>query len=114
MTNDIVYINIEEGSKRVMNNTGLYAKLLTKFKNDTNIQNIDESMAAGDLEKAQVAVHTLKGIAANLSLTELFRQTLELEIQIKGKSVKPEQLTTVKSVYKETLTEIDKVIAQYA
>jgi len=111
---DVVYIDVEDGSKRVMNNTKLYAKLLTKFKDDQNIKNIESFLAAGDLPNAQTSTHTLKGLSANLSLMELNKQVLELENQIKAASVKPDQLEIVKAVYSQTMSEIDKVIAQYA
>ena len=111
---DVVYIDVAEGIKRVMNNSKLYAKLLVKFKDDKNLVELDEALAAGDLQKAQASAHTLKGLAANLSLSELFNQSLELETQIKAGSVNPEQLATVKDVYAQTLIETDKVIAQYA
>jgi len=111
---DVVYINIEDGLKRVMNNTKLYAKLLTKFKEDQNIKTIETALAAGNLQGAQVATHTLKGLSANLSITELNKHVVELEAQIKAGSVKPDQYGIVKSVYDQSMTEIDKVIAQYA
>ena len=110
---DVVYVNVEEALKRVMNNSKLLAKLLKKFKDDRNIIDLEASLAAGDLPKAQINAHTLKGLAANLSLTELYKQVLELETQIKAGSVVPGQLDTVKSVYSETLVEVDKVIAKY-
>ncbi|MDR0442833.1 MAG: Hpt domain-containing protein [Treponema sp.] len=109
---DVIYINFEEGAKRVMNNTKLYVKLLTKFKNDTNLNDLDAALTANDMEKAQVAAHTMKGLAANLSLTELYKQSMELESQIKAKSVNPEQTTALKNTFAQTLTEIEKVIAQ--
>ena len=112
MADDVVYINVEEGTKRVMNNTKLYARLLTKFKSDTSMSELDASLTAGDMEKAQIAAHTLKGLAANLSLIELFKQSLELETQIKARAVNPDQITTLKDTFARTLTEIDKVIAQ--
>jgi HPt (histidine-containing phosphotransfer) domain-containing protein len=111
---DVVLINVEEGSKRVMNNAKLYAKLLTKFKDDPNMKNIEDAFEAGDMEKAHVAAHTLKGVASNLSLVELAAKTLELETEIKNKSVNPDMLAVLKSTHELTLTEIDKVIAQYA
>jgi len=111
---DVVYINVEDGLKRVMNNTKLYAKLLTKFKDDQNIKTIETSLADSNLPGAQIATHTLKGLSANLSLTELNKHVVELEAQIKAGSVKPGQYETVKSVYDQSITEIDKVIAQYA
>jgi HPt (histidine-containing phosphotransfer) domain-containing protein len=111
---DIIYINEEEGKKRVMNNGKLYAKQLTKFKADTNIDDLSAFAEAEDWEKAQAAAHTLKGIAANLSLTELFNQSLDVETQIKGKALKNESLDKLKACFAETLVQAEKVIAQYA
>jgi len=111
---DVVYINEEEGKKRVMNNGKLYAKLLTKFKADTSINDLFASAEAENWEKAQAAAHTLKGIAANLSLTELFNQSLDVETQIKGKSLKNGSLDKLKACFTETVVHVEKVIAQYA
>jgi HPt (histidine-containing phosphotransfer) domain-containing protein len=113
MADEIVYVDFAEGVKRVMNNTKLYTKLLNKFKTDTNLDAMDEALSAGDLEKAQNAAHTLKGLAANLSFTELYRQSLELESQIKARAVAPGQFETLKSVFAQTLQEVDKVLVQY-
>ena len=112
MADNVVYIDFNEGVKRVMNNAKLYTKLLTKFKTDTNINDLSSSLAAGDLEKAQVQAHTIKGVSANLSLTELFKQVLELETQIKAKSVNPNQMEVVKTVFAATIQEVERVIAQ--
>jgi HPt (histidine-containing phosphotransfer) domain-containing protein len=114
MADNIVYVNIEEGVKRLMNNTGLYAKLLNKFKEDTRLNELEAALNAGDLEKAKTAVHTLKGLAANLALTELHKQSIEIEAQIKAGQVNPGQINIVKNVYSQTLEEVDKVIKQYA
>jgi HPt (histidine-containing phosphotransfer) domain-containing protein len=110
----VVYINEEEGKKRVMNNGKLYAKLLAKFKTDTGLDELTALADAQDWEKAQAAVHKIKGIAANLSLTELFNQSLDVETQIKGKSLKPESLESLKACFSATLDEADKVIVKYA
>jgi HPt (histidine-containing phosphotransfer) domain-containing protein len=111
---DVIYINVEEGTKRVMNNTKLYVKLLTKFKDDPSLKDLDAALTAGEMGKAQNAAHTLKGLAANLSLIELFNQSLELETQIKAGSFNPDQLAAVKNTYTQTISEADKVINQYA
>ena len=111
---DVVYINEEEGKKRVMGNGKLYAKLLTKFNADTKIDNLITFAAAQDWEKAQVEAHTIKGVAANLSLTELFTQSLDVETQFKGKSVNPESIEKLKACFAETLVQVEKVIANYA
>jgi HPt (histidine-containing phosphotransfer) domain-containing protein len=108
----VVYLNEEEGKKRVMNNNKLYVKLLTKFKADTNLDEFNIAAGAQDWEKAQAAAHTIKGIAANLSLTELYKQSLDVETQIKGKALKDESLESLKNCFAATLMEIDKVIVR--
>jgi HPt (histidine-containing phosphotransfer) domain-containing protein len=110
---DVVYINFEEGLNRVMNNTKLYVRLLTKFKADTKFGELSAQLEAGDYENAQVTAHTIKGVAANLSLTELFEKIRDLESKIKEKAVQPEALDAVKIVFGETLKKVDEVVAQY-
>jgi HPt (histidine-containing phosphotransfer) domain-containing protein len=111
---DVVYVNEEDGLKRVVNNKKLYVKLLTQFRTSYNLDELIAFSVAQEWEKAQAAAHTIKGIAANLSLTELFNQSLDAETQIKGKSLKPESLESLKLCFAETLTAVDKVIAQNA
>jgi HPt (histidine-containing phosphotransfer) domain-containing protein len=111
---DVVYIDEEDGKKRVMNNGKLYAKLLTKFKTETNLNDFIALVSAQDWEKAQAVAHTIKGVAANLSLTELFKQFLDVETQVKGKSLKPESMENLKTCLAETFVQVEKVIAQNA
>jgi len=111
---DVVYIDVDDGLKRVLNNSKLYARLLGKFKVDTNLKNLDDALSNNDIENARNFAHTLKGLAANLSLIELYNKSLELESQLKSGAVNPDLLTLVKDVNEQTLIEVDKVIAQYA
>ena len=111
---DVVLINAKDGIKRVMNNQKLYTKLLGKFKVDTNLSELEAAIAAGDMEKAKDSVHTLKGLAANLSLEKLSKHCLEVETQIKAASFNIDQLEATKNVYAQTLVEIDKVLEEYA
>jgi len=112
MADNAVYVNVTEGSARVMNNKKLYVKLLTKFKEDNNLDELNAAIAAGDLPKAQGATHTIKGVAANLALSELFKQCLELETQIKGGAADPAQVETVRTVFAATMQEINKVVSE--
>jgi len=112
MADDVVYIDFADGVKRVVNNTKLYVKLLAKFRSENKLDNLEAAIAAGDMEKARNEAHTIKGVAANLSLTELYKQSLALETQIKGGAADPAQLDTVKTAFAKTLQEIDKVIAE--
>ena len=111
---DIVYIDVEDGKKRVMNNAKLYAKLLTKFRDETKIDPIFTALDAGNYEEAQVLTHTIKGVTANLSIKELNLKIVELEAQIKAKSVSPDAIENVKTSFTETLARLDEVIAANA
>jgi len=113
MADEVVLINVEDGLKRVMNNAKLYVRLLGKFKDDLTYKGIEQAFADGDMEKAKTAAHTFKGLTANLSLSELYKQSVELETQIKAGSLNQDQLAVVKDVYEKTLIETDKVIAKY-
>jgi len=114
MADNVVYVDIADGTKRVMNNTKLYIRLITKFKDDTKLDDLEATFIADDMEKAQELVHTLKGVSANLSLSELFKQSLELENQIKARAVNPLQMETVRTVFNTTLQEINRIVSEYA
>jgi two-component system sensor histidine kinase/response regulator len=107
------YINVEEGMTRVMNNTQLYVKLLNKFKTGTNPDKLLAALEAGDYEKAQVEAHSIKGVAANLSLSALFQEALELETRIKARSAGVEAAEALKTCFAATLEAIDGVLARY-
>lgn len=51
--------------------TELLTRLLRLFEEDTSLEDIDNAIAAGDVESAFRAAHTLKGVALNLGFTEL-------------------------------------------
>jgi HPt (histidine-containing phosphotransfer) domain-containing protein len=114
-----IYVNKEEGLKR-LGTPKFYVKMLNKFLTDTaaennscNVNELVDSIQAGDMEKAQVQAHTIKGLTSNLSLTELFHQVQDLEAQIKARDIKPGAPETVKVCFDKTREEIQKVIAQY-
>ena len=109
----IVYINVEEGLKRVMHNKTLYAKLLHKLKADTHFMDLTAALQAKDYENAQTATHAIKGMAANLSLTELFTQALQLEGHLKNRIINDDALEIITRCYEKTLISIDKVLEQY-
>jgi HPt (histidine-containing phosphotransfer) domain-containing protein len=97
-----------------MNNKKLYARLLNKFKNENTLDAVFNALQSGNQEQAQIAIHTIKGIAANLSLIALYEQSKSLEVEIKAQAVQPESLETIKVCFAETLNSINKVLASYA
>jgi HPt (histidine-containing phosphotransfer) domain-containing protein len=112
MSNENVYINIEEGLQRVLNNKLLFIRLLKKFMNETNLIALTEAINTDDLTKAKERVHTIKGIAANLSLTKLYVETQELEAKIKEGIADKVMLQSVQETFDETIKQIQKVIEE--
>ncbi|MDR1929971.1 MAG: Hpt domain-containing protein [Treponema sp.] len=111
---ELVYVDVEDGKKRVMNNAKLYIRLLTKFKDETRIDPLFAALDEGDYAKAQELAHTIKGVSANLSIKELAAKILELENQIKAKAVQAETVEAVKACFTETMKEVEKVVAENA
>jgi two-component system sensor histidine kinase/response regulator len=109
----VVFVDLDEGLNRVGGNVKLYVKLLNKFKDTVDVEGILAEVRAQDYEKAQISAHTLKGVAANLSLQELFSQAREIEARIKDKTATPEAAESLRLCYNETIQYLDKVIAQY-
>lgn len=58
---------------RFMNNENLYQKILLKFPDDPSFHELKKHMTAGDAQAAFTYAHTLKGVAGNLGLENLFK-----------------------------------------
>ena len=80
-------INFSEGLRRLMNNKGLYKKLLLSQQSGGNNEVLIELIKAGEHEKIIRMAHTLKGAALNLSLTQIGAVAEDIEQRAKeGKS----------------------------
>ena len=112
MADDVVYVDFADGLKRMMNNAKLYVKLLAKFRDGTGIGALEAAFGEGNLEKTQSEVHTLKGLAANLSLAALAEQCLSLETEAKNGKLSRPKLETVKAVFDATMREIDRIVTE--
>jgi len=80
------YIDAAEGAGRVMNNINLYTKLLKSFLAKDSRPELRQLLDEKDTERAKAAAHTVKGVAANLSLKPLFEASLKLETALKENS----------------------------
>lgn len=67
-----------EKAVRLMGNDERIIKYLKIFQRDTNFDSLCNAIEQNDFKTAFNAVHTLKGIALNLSLTSLAASTKEL------------------------------------
>ena len=113
-------INIDDGLARVANKKALYARLLGTFINNPRENEIMGAVENKDLEAAVMAAHTVKGVAANLSLSRLQKYTEHLEHMFKdakdaGDASVFEQVDTaaISAVFSETVTEVAGVVETF-
>lgn len=64
--------DVEKTVARFAGNVALYQKFLSKFIDDKSYEEFKASLANGDFTAAEGAIHTLKGVAGNLGMTDLF------------------------------------------
>lgn len=58
--------------QRFMNMKKMYQKYLLKYLDDPCFQDLTQALQDGNIEDAFRASHTLKGVASNLGLTNLY------------------------------------------
>ncbi len=63
---------------RLMDNEAFIVKLVKKYEEDNNCERLEEALREEDYETAFDAVHSLKGLSANLGFTRLYKASFEL------------------------------------
>jgi CheY-like chemotaxis protein/HPt (histidine-containing phosphotransfer) domain-containing protein len=78
-------IDIEPGLRRLAGNTKLFKKLLKAFSSEfaNTMKELRNALGDQEMEVAHRLVHTLKGVAGNISAKDLQAEAQELEIAIK-------------------------------
>ena len=86
-------------SERLMN------KYLSMFPKDTSMVALDEAIRENNRQKAFDAIHTLKGVAANMCFTKLQECSSHLTEQLRDgqHDPDPELVNAVKEAYDMTL-----------
>lgn len=89
-----------EAKTRLMNDK-LIERFILKFPDDPSMDALREMIEAGDNAAAFRAVHTLKGVAANLAFTQLFRDASNLTEQLRDlqHSADPELYRILQQTY---------------
>lgn len=92
--------NYAEARGRLMNDK-LVIRFILKFLSDPSMEELRAGVAANDNELAFRAVHTLKGVAANLAFTELYNDASALTEQMRSlkNSADPQLLAKLEETY---------------
>ena len=98
-----------EAKARLMNDR-LVEKFVLKFLSDPSMQQLRDAIASGEHDVAFRAVHTLKGVAANLSFTELWKAASALTEQLRHSdgSVDETLLENLENAYRLVTDSIQK------
>ena len=116
MTLEECYNNLhgdyEEAKTRLMNER-LIERFILKFPEDPSMGALLEMIEAGDNVAAFRAVHTLKGVAANLAFTQLFRDASNLTEQLRDlkSNPDPEFVSTLKTTYNLVISTLKEYAA---
>jgi len=100
------YVNVPDALKRIGGSMDLYKRLLNQFSGGDHIDPLEEALSTGAMEEASRLVHTLKGVAANLSLAKLSTTATELEHKIKNGAEHSEAFENLKNAYLITSQQI--------
>lgn len=77
-------MDVNNAMSRLGNNKKLYAMLLKKYDGNAMLEDLKSKLASGDTAAAQAQAHTIKGVAANLSLNDLRAKAEMIEQKLKG------------------------------
>ena len=99
-------VDVAAGLQRIAGNKRLYRDLLTQFavKHESTGRTISEALASGDRSKAEHLAHSLKGVAGNLGMTEIFQAAGKLEGAIR------ESQTGVEDLIEELTSALDRQV----
>jgi len=107
----VEYIDVKDALNRVGGNMDLYKRLLKRFVEGTQLGELNTVLQAGNAEEASRLAHTIKGVAANLSLIKLRDVTMDLELVIKGNLDHSAKLAELNETYNETTRLITEAIS---
>ena len=81
-------LEVESGLERILGDEKVYWKMLSLFaqENATALQDIQQALEQGDQRAVILHVHSLKGVAANISAQRLAATAREFETAVKSNS----------------------------
>ena len=102
-------IDLDSGLARVGGNMTLFKRLLGKYADGGYIEKLLAHIADGDIGGASADAHTIKGVAANLSLMAVNAAAVELEHALKNGGDYSAFVEKLSELHNATLSEIAKI-----
>ena len=103
-------VDWDEILDRFMGNEDLIAKFMFKFLNDQSMSELTQNLQDGNVQGAFKAVHTLKGVGANLGLKGFLTPVCELTEILRAGSMEgyEEKYNEIKPKYEELIAILTK------
>ncbi len=96
-------VNTDEGLGRCLNNEAFYLRLVGMAASDEHFGQLRESVEADDLNAAFEHAHALKGVLANVSLTNVLEPIKDITEELRARTEKD---------YSDELDKIDEELAK--
>lgn len=93
-----------------LQNDALIAKFLRMLPRDNSMAALTDAIRTADVKKAFCAVHTLKGIALNLSLAELAKVCADMTELLRGCSEMPPETQQFYIAVNEKYTQVSEAL----
>ena len=106
-----MYVDEKNAVARLGGNKKLYLTLLKSFRANTQFEGLKNEMLAGNIEKSKLGAHSIKGVAANLSLNAVRDVAAELEAQLREDKINMDTLKKLEIAMEATVKEVDAILA---
>ena len=104
------YIDVNDALNRIGGNMDLYKRLLKRFVDGSQIEELQTAVNGDSLEDSVRQAHTLKGVSANLSLLKLKTIAADLESALKDGLDTSAMLAELMVVYDDTVKMIRELL----
>ncbi len=98
--------------RRLMDSDDMVARFAGKFLDDPSFGQLEEALAAGNVEPAFRAAHTLKGVAQNLGLVNVYEPASALTEVLRAGSLEgaDELAVAVREQYQATVAALSEAL----
>lgn len=102
----------EDVFHRLMDNDDMVARFAGKFLDDPSYDQLCDALATGDAETAFRAAHTLKGVAQNLGLVNVYEPATKLTELLRAGSLDgaDELAASVRTQYEATVAALTEAL----
>ncbi len=102
MNEDYKKVDIAEAAERLHLDRAIVGNLMKKFLNSDAVDKAEAAFNASDTGAARLAIHSIKGTAANVGAVGLSKLALEIETKIKENGTLDfELLNLMKDIWNE-------------